>query len=360
MTPIPLRALRVGDMSEPIDLRSDTVTRPTPEMRRAMAEAEVGDDVFGDDPTVNALQEQAADLLGKEAGLFVPTGSMGNQVSLGALTRAGDEVVCDAGAHFLHYEGGSVAAHLGLVARPLPGHRGVIDAGQVAGVLRPGNEHNPRSAVVALENTHNAAGGSVFPIDEARAVAKVCREHDVAVHLDGARIFNAQVATGVPAREWAACAETITFCFSKGLGAPIGSMVCASSEVIREARRLRKRLGGGMRQVGVLAAAARVALEKGVERLAEDHANARRLAEALAELHPEAVELDRVETNMVYLDLRPFGLQAPEVSRALGDRGVLTLGFPGQSMRLVTHRDVSRADLDRALEVVRDTLARVA
>ena len=339
-----------------IDLRSDTVTRPTSEMRRAMADAEVGDDVFGDDPTVNDLQERAARLLGKEAGLFVPTGSMGNQVALGALTRPGDEVVCDRGAHFLHFEGGSISAHLGLLARPLQGDRGVIAADEVAEAIRPGTEHNPRTAVVALENTHNAAGGRVFPIDEARAVAKVCRERDVAVHLDGARVFNAQVATGVPAREWASCADTVSFCFSKGLGAPVGSMVCSSGEVITEARRLRKRLGGGMRQVGVVAAAARVALESGIDRLEEDHANARWLGEGLAELHPEAVDLTTLETNMVYLDLRPFNRQAPEVRDALLHEGVLTLGLPGGSMRLVTHRDVGRRDLERALEALRRVL----
>ncbi len=344
-------------MPELVDLRSDTVTRPTAEMRRAMADAEVGDDVFGDDPTVNALQEFAAELLGKEAGLFVPTGSMGNQVSLGALTRPGDEVVCDAGAHFLHYEGGSVAAHLGLVMRPLPGSNGVIDAAQVAAAVRPGNDHNPKTAVVAIENTHNSAGGKIFPLDEARAISKVCGERDVKVHLDGARLFNAQAATGIPAREWASCADSMSFCFSKGLGAPIGSMVCSSREVIKEGRRLRKRLGGGMRQVGVIAAAARVALERGVERLAEDHANARRLAEGLAQLAPEAVDVDGVETNMVYLNLAPFGRQAPEVSDALRAEGVLTIGFPGAAMRLVTHRDVSSADLDRALDALRRVLA---
>ena len=322
-----------------------------------MADAAVGDDVFGDDPTVNELQERSADLLGKEAGLFVPTGSMGNQVALGALSRPGDEVVCHQGAHFLHFEGGSVAAHLGLVARPLPGERGVIAADAVAEAIRPGNDHEPRTSVVAMENTHNAAGGRVFPIDDARAVAKVCDERDVAVHLDGARLFNAQAATGVHAREWAACADTVSFCFSKGLGAPIGSMVCGSAEVIATAHRLRKRLGGGMRQVGVIAAAARVALETGVDRLVEDHANARRLAEGLAELSPEVVDPDTVETNMVYVDLHPLGRTAPEVSEALLDQGVLTLGFPGHSMRLVTHRDVSDQDLDRALEALRKVLA---
>ena len=341
----------------PIDLRSDTVTRPTPEMRKAMAEAEVGDDVFGDDPTVNALQERAAEIFGTEAGLFVPTGSMGNQVCLGALAKPGDEIVCDAGAHFLHYEGGSVAAHLGLMMRPLTGDRGVISADQVAHVLRPGNMHNPRSAVVAMENTHNAAGGRIFPIDEARAVSKVAHDAGAAVHMDGARIFNAQVATGVPVSEWAACADTVTFCFSKGLGAPIGSMACSTQAVIDEARVLRKRLGGGMRQVGVIAAAARVALESAVERLADDHANARRLADGLKELHDDAVDLATVETNMVYLNLEPFSTQAPEVSSKLQQEGVITLGIPGSKMRLVTHRDVSEADIDSALAAFRRVLA---
>jgi threonine aldolase len=339
-------------MNGSIDLRSDTVTRPTPEMRRAMAEAEVGDDVFGDDPTVNSLQGYAADLLGKEAALFVPTGSMGNQVCLAAITRPGDEVVCESNAHFLHYEGGSVAAHLGLMMRPLPGNAGVIDASQVGAAIRQGSEHNPRTAVVAFENTHNASGGRVFPLDEARAISKVCREANVAVHLDGARLFNAQAATGTDAREWADCADTLTFCFSKGLGAPIGSMVCGTEEVIAEARRVRKRLGGGMRQVGVIAAAARVALETGPQRLTEDHANARRLAEGLAELHPEAADPTTVETNMVYVNLAPFGISGAELARRALEQGLVLLGGAAPIIRLVTHRDVSAADVDRALKVL--------
>lgn len=343
-------------MAELIDLRSDTVTRPTPEMRKAMAEAPVGDDVFGDDPTVNELQEFAADLLGKEAGLFVPTGSMGNQVCLGVLAKPADEVICDSGAHFLHYEGGSVAAHLGLVARPVAGERGIITADQVEPMIRDGNDHNPRTAVVAIENTHNAHGGKVFPLEEARAISKICRDKGAAVHIDGARIFNAQAATGSPVREWADCADTVTFCFSKGLGAPIGSMVVSTAENIAAGRRLRKRLGGGMRQVGVIAAAARVALETGPERLAEDHANARVLAEGLAELNEAAVDLTAVETNMVYLNLELFNVGAPEVSDALKAEGVLTLGSPGYSMRLVTHRDVSAEQTRRALDAIRKVL----
>jgi threonine aldolase len=332
-----------------IDLRSDTVTRPTPEMRRAMAEAEVGDDVFGDDPTVNSLQEYAADLLGKEAGMFVPTGSMGNQVSLGALSRQGDEVICEAGAHFMHYEGGSVAAHLGLVTRPIKGTNGVIDAGEVASMIREGTDHNPHTAVVAIENTHNSAGGAVFPIEQARAVSKVAHDRGVAVHLDGARLFNAQAATGTPASEWAACADTLTFCFSKGLGAPIGSMVCSSQAIITEAHRLRKRLGGGMRQVGVIAAAARVALETGVERLSEDHANARRLADGFRELHEDSVDPASVQTNMIYVDLTPFGMKGSELMDRLRPEGILTLGWDSPVMRLVTHRDVSSDDIETTL-----------
>ena len=331
-----------------IDLRSDTVTRPTPEMRRAMAEAEVGDDVFGDDPTVNALQEYAAEVLGKEAGLFVPTGSMGNQVCLGVLSRPGDEVICETGAHFLHYEGGSLATNLGLVARPVPGSNGVITAAQVAPLIRRRTEHNPGTAVVALENTHNSAGGKVFPLDEAERLSEAARDGGARVHVDGARIFNAQAATGTPAREWAALADTITFCFSKGLGAPIGSMVCASTELIEEGRFIRKRLGGGMRQVGVIAAAARVALETGPDRLIEDHENAQVLATGLRELHDQAV-VDDPQTNMVYLNTGAFGLSADAVAEQLRAEGILTLGFPGTSMRLVTHRDVDRADIDAAL-----------
>ncbi|MGI8706715.1 MAG: threonine aldolase family protein [Actinomycetota bacterium] len=343
-------------MSSLIDLRSDTVTRPTPLMRRAMADAEVGDDVLGDDPTVVGLQEFCADLLGKEAGLFVPSGSMGNQVSLGALTRPGDEVICEAGAHILHYEGGSVGAHLGLMARSFPGVAGVLSADIVADAIRPGNDHAPRTAVVAIENTHNGAGGAVFPLDEARSISKICRERDVAVHLDGARIFNAQAATGNPVREWADCADTVTFCFSKGLGAPIGSMVCSDREVITEAHRIRKRLGGGMRQVGVIAAAARVAIETGVERLVEDHEHARRLAEAIADLDERAVDPRAVQTNMVYIDLRPFDLDGPQVAESLLAEGVLALGAPGFMMRFVTHRDVGSDDLDAAIGALRRVL----
>ncbi|MQB00950.1 MAG: aminotransferase class I/II-fold pyridoxal phosphate-dependent enzyme [Actinobacteria bacterium] len=340
-----------------IDLRSDTVTRPTPEMRRAMADAEVGDDVFGDDPTVNSLQEHVADLLGKEAALFVPTGSMGNQVCLGVLSRPGDEVICESRAHFLHYEGGSVATNLGLVTRPVPGTDGVITADQVGLLIRQRSEHNPGTAVVAMENTHNSAGGKVFPLEAARSLSEVSHAAGASVHIDGARIFNAQAATGTPAREWAALADTITFCFSKGLGAPIGSIVSSTAERIEEGRYVRKRLGGGMRQVGVIAAAARVAVDTGIERLVEDHENARILATGLRQLHEDAV-VEEPQTNMVFLNLAPFAVDASEVAERLLSEGVLTLGFPGATMRLVTHRDVDRSDVDTALLAFKRVLRR--
>jgi len=340
-----------------IDLRSDTVTRPTPQMRRAMADAEVGDDVFRDDPTVNSLQEYVADLLGKEAALFVPTGSMGNQLCLGVLSRPGDEVICESGAHFLHYEGGSVATNLGLVARPVPGTDGVITADQVGPLIRRRSEHNPGTAVVAMENTHNSAGGKIFPLEVAQALSASVHAAGASVHIDGARIFNAQAATGTPARAWADTADTITFCFSKGLGAPIGSIVSSTAERIEEARHIRKRLGGGMRQVGVIAAAARVAVETGIERLAEDHESANILAAGLRELHEDAV-LDDPQTNMVFLNLVPFGLDPSQISKALLSEGILTIGFPGTSMRLVTHRDVDRSDIDAALLAFKRVLRR--
>lgn len=339
-----------------IDLRSDTVTRPTPEMRKAMAEAEVGDDVFGDDPTVNALQERAAEIFGKEAGVFVPTGSMGNQVCLGALARPGDEVICESNAHFLHYEGGSVSAHLGLMVRPLAGERGVLDPDAVGAAIRPGSEHHPRTAVVAFENTHNAAGGAIFPLEVARSLAKVARDADAFVHLDGARIFNAQAATGEPVSAWAECADTVSFCFSKGLGAPVGSMAVGDSDAMAEAHRLRKRLGGGMRQAGVIAAAARVALETGPDRLIEDHENARRLAEGIEQLAPGAVDVDTVTTNMVYVDLRPIGWSAAECRDRLAEKGIVTIAGHPHMMRLVTHRDVSSEDVDRVLVALKDLI----
>src|SRR5512139_2042145 len=263
-----------------IDLRSDTVTRPTPAMREAIAHAEVGDDVYGEDPTVAALQQRAAALLGKEAALFVPSGTMANQVSIRALTRHGDVVLAGDGAHILRYESGAPAAISGVQVKTI-GSGGLFDADDVAAAIHPLEHHFAPTTLVACENTHNAAGGRVFPYAQLRRVADAARDRGLRMHLDGARLFNAVTATGVPAATWAEPFDTVSFCLSKGLGAPAGSLVCASAEIIDRVHRFRKMLGGGMRQAGILAAAGLYALTHHVERLAEDHVNARRLADGL-------------------------------------------------------------------------------
>ena len=261
-----------------IDLRSDTVTRPTPGMRRAMAEAEVGDDVFGDDPTIKALEQRTADLMGKEAAVFVPSGTMANQIAVGVHTRPGDEVLCGARSHVYVWEGGGMARLSGVTARTFEGDGGLMSLDDVRDAIRPDDPHYVRTRLVCLENTHNRAGGRVHPMESVAAIARWARGHNLLMHLDGARLMNAVVASGRPAREWAQHFDTVSICFSKGLGAPVGSALAGSGEAIRRARRLRKLFGGGMRQAGILAAAALYALEHHVDRLAEDHANARLLA----------------------------------------------------------------------------------
>jgi len=327
----------------PVDLRSDTVTRPSPGMREAMARAEVGDDVYGEDPTVNRLQERVADLLGKEAALFVPSGTMANQVALGVLTRPGDEVICDEGAHAANFEGGAMAALWGVQPRTLPGVRGILEPGQVEAAVRPANEHFPRSRVLEIENTHNRGGGSVYPLARVRALAEVARRHGLDLYLDGARLLNACAASGAAARDYAEAATLASLCLSKGLGAPAGSLVAGPRELVREARRLRKRLGGGMRQAGVLAAAGLWALDHNVGRLAEDHENARALAGALAAL-PGCTVPHPVETNLVFAAFAGRG--AVELAARLREAGVLCNpeGSRPDVLRFVTHLDVSRAD----------------
>ncbi|MFY2556633.1 low-specificity L-threonine aldolase [Corallococcus terminator] len=340
---------------KPIDFRSDTVTKPTAGMRRAIAEAEVGDDVYGEDPTVSRLEARVAERLGLEAALFVPSGTQANQVAIGAHCRAGDEVLTEAGSHILHYEGGAVPALWGVQPQPLPGERGLLTPEDVAAAVREDNLHNPRTRLLSLENTHNRGGGSVWPVERFRAVVEVARKAGLAVHLDGARLFNAEVAAGVPASTWAKLTDTTSVCFSKGLGAPVGSALAGRADVIKEARRLRKRLGGGMRQAGILAAAALYALDHHVERLAEDHANARRLAAALAEVPGVKVEVARVETNMVFAE---FDRPAMEMVTLLGKHGVLTNPAGGpRSVRLVTHLDLSAADIDESVARIRRVLA---
>jgi threonine aldolase len=329
---------------KPIDLRSDTVTLPSPAMREAMSRAPLGDDVYGEDPTVNRLQEICADLLGKEASLFVASGTMANQVALGVLTRPGDEVICDQGAHPVNFEGGAMPALWGIQPRTLRGDRGLLDPAEVEAAIRPESEHFPRSRVVEIENTHNRGGGSVYPLDRVQAIAEVARRRGLDLYLDGARLLNAVVASGVPARDFARGATLVSLCFSKGLGAPVGSILAGDRERIRDARRLRKRLGGAMRQSGVLAAAAIHALENNVARLAEDHENARALAAALSAL--PGVEIPHpVETNLVFAAFA--GRSAVGLVARFREAGVLANpeGSRPDVVRFVTHLDVSHGDV---------------
>jgi threonine aldolase len=338
-------------MADVVELRSDTFTKPTPEMRRAMAESEVGDDVWGEDPTANALQEQCGALFGKEAGLFVPSGSMGNEAAIKALTNPGEEIIVEASSHIIEAEVGAPATISQVLVRALHGQRGVFDLEELSGAIKSPSRFFTHTSVVCLENTHQASGGAVIPIDAFRGMAKVARERNVKVHLDGARIFNASVASGVHVREYAAEVDTLSFCFSKGLGAPIGSMLLGPADVIDRARRVRKMLGGGMRQVGVICAAAKVALETGVERLVEDHANAKRLAEGIAEAWPGAVDPADVETNILYVGTGDR--DAEETAGALKEHGVLVGPMGARRLRLVTHRDVDAAGIERAIQSFR-------
>ncbi|MDD9932646.1 MAG: low-specificity L-threonine aldolase [Myxococcales bacterium] len=339
-------------MSSAIDLRSDTVTRPTAAMREAIARAEVGDDVYGEDPTVNRLQERAAELLGKECALFVPTGTMANQIALMLHCDRGDAVLVGEGAHCMLYESGAGPAWAG-VSFQVVGAGGLYDAGALEAALHPPSDyHYPRSRLVALENTHNRAGGRVFPQRDVVAIAELARSRRLALHLDGARIWNASQATGRSPAELAACCDTVSACFSKGLGAPVGSVIAGTAEAMGRARRLRKMLGGGMRQAGVLAAAASYALEHHRVRLAEDHDNAKRLAAGVAELPGVRCEVAETETNIVNFDLDDAGAF---VKRAAA-RGVLVNATGPTRVRAVTHLDVSASDIDRALAVLAELL----
>jgi len=332
-----------------IDLRSDTVTRPTAAMREAIAKAEVGDDVYGEDPTVAALERRAAALLGKPAALFVPSGTMANQVALRALTRPGDVVLASTGAHILRYEAGAPWALWGVAVKEI-GARGLFDADDVRAAIAPADPHVAPTRVLAFENTHNASGGRVFPLESLRAATAVAREAGLALHLDGARLFNAVVATGIEAARWAAPFDTASFCLSKGLGAPVGSLVCGSQALVAEARRARKLLGGGMRQAGVLAAAGLHALDHHVERLARDHAHAARLADGLAAL---GLRVDpEPETNIVLFE----ATDAARFSRALRERGLLVNPIGPGRLRAVTHLDVSADDIEEAIARVKACL----
>lgn len=339
-----------------VDLRSDTVTKPSREMRRAMAEAEVGDDVFGDDPTVNRLQEKVAGLLGKEAAIFVASGSMANQTSIRAQTQPGDEIIAHCDSHIYHYEAGAPAALSGCSLRLLPGERGLYDAAAVRAAVRPTDSHFPQSALVVVENTHNRGGGTIWPVEAVAAIRKVADEFGLKMHLDGARLMNACVATGRKPTDYTKHFDTVSMCFSKGLGAPVGSAVASTAETIRRVHRFRKMFGGGMRQAGIIAAGALYALDHNVERLAEDHANAKRLAEALANMPGISIDPATVETNIVYFEVLTSTGTAKSVCDAVHDKGVWILPVAPQRVRAVTHLDVSREGIDRAVKAVHGVL----
>ena len=337
--------------SRSIDLRSDTVTRPTEAMRRAIANAEVGDDVFGDDPTVIALQKRVASLLNKEAALFVPSGTMGNFLGVAALLDPGDELILERQCHIMNYEVSSVATLHGVQLNALDGDRGVMTSAQIEPHIKTQSLHTPGTRVIAMENTHNRAGGRVYPIEEMRRIKALAEKHGLRVHLDGARLWNAHVASGVSLAEYASCADTVNMCFSKGLGAPVGSILVSNAAVIEKAHRLRKRLGGALRQVGVLAAAALHAVDHHIERMVDDHKHAKRLA-SFVEQVPGLSILFPVETNIVVVRVDESVFTADALLTQLKQRGVLAVPFGAGRIRMVTHLDVSSDDIDRAGEAL--------
>lgn len=336
-----------------IDLRSDTVARPTPGMREAMLRAEVGDDVFGEDPTVNALEERLASLFGHEAGLYCPSGTMTNQIAVRVHTRPGDEVIGEDGMHIYRYEGGGIMANSGCSVKFVPNDRGRYTAEAVeAAMNNAADSYVARSRMVNIENTHNRGGGAVWDLKEVLRIGMFCKRNGLALHLDGARIFNAMTVDGRTPLEWGAPFDSISVCLSKGLGCPVGSVLLGSSPFIREARRVRKRFGGGMRQAGFLAAAGLFALEHHVDRLKDDHARAKRLGAALAQL-PYVASVASVETNIVVFDLKS-GLQAKSALELLRQRGVLALPFGAGTVRMVTHLDVSDEQIDRTINILQE------
>ncbi|TMG20871.1 MAG: aminotransferase class I/II-fold pyridoxal phosphate-dependent enzyme [Chloroflexi bacterium] len=339
-----------------IDLRSDTVAMPSPEMRQAMVTAPLGDDVFGDDPTTNKLLEVAAERMGKAAAMFVPSGTMGNLIGIAVNARSGEELIADADSHAFYYETGGAAAVCGVQIRPVATERGVMSPRQVEEAVRPRDDpHQPITAAITFENTHNRHGGIVWPLEDLRAASDAAHSQGLRVHLDGARIFNAAVALGVSAAKIAAAADTVTFCLSKGLACPVGSIFCGSEDDVDQARRWRKRLGGGMRQVGVLAAAGLIALDHMVDRLAEDHSNAHTLAEGLAELPGVRCDLSRVQTNLVFFDLDT--VPAPAFTDECARRGLLGDWVDQHRMRFVTHYGVDAEDVQSALKICEEILS---
>lgn len=343
-------------MNPIVDLRSDTVTRPTPAMRRAMAEAEVGDDVYREDPSVNRLQERVAEIFEREAALFVPSGTMGNQAAIKVHTRHGQEVICEQRAHIYNFEMAMTAAFSGCLARTIYAEDGVLTWDLIAPHVRARSDHRAPTGLISLENTSNLAGGSVYPVEISDGICERAHQLGLPVHLDGARIFNASVALGRSVVELTRKFDSVMFCLSKGLGAPVGSMLVGSKEFFEESRLVRKMLGGGMRQAGVLAAAALVALEESPKRLHVDHEDARFLAQGLAEIPGIKIDPAKVVTNILFLDVSGTGLTSFEISKGLAAQQVLANGVTPQTMRMVTHYDVDRLGCERALQVLREVL----
>jgi threonine aldolase len=340
----------------PIDLRSDTVTKPSPEMRRAMAEAIVGDDVFLEDPTVNRLQERAAAVFGKEAALFVPSGSMGNLTCVMAQTRPGQEVICESSGHIYNYEMGALSAIAGVLPRIVQGDDGIMTWDAIANAIRPKVYYRPQTALVCLENTHNMAGGTVYPTALAEEICDRAHERGISVHLDGARIFNAATYLKQNVARMTRTFDSVQFCLSKGLGAPVGSVIVGTRDFIERCRPIRKMLGGGMRQVGVLAAAGLIALEKGPARLQEDHDHAQRLAQRLARIRGISLNPEKVQTNIVIFSVSSSGLSSAEFLSRLADHNVLAVPVDAERVRMVTHLDLTLADIEKAAERVESVL----
>ncbi len=336
-----------------IDLRSDTVTKPSPEMRRAMAEAEVGDDVFMEDPTVNRLQEGAAQVFGREAALFVPSGTMGNLTCIVAHTRPGQEVICEEKGHIYNYEMASMSAIAGILPRVISAEDGIMSWEQISRSIRPKVYYRAQTALVSLENTHNMAGGTVYPTTRAHEICDRVHDAGLAVHLDGARIFNAATYLGEDVGEMTRKFDSVQFCLSKGLGAPVGSMIVGSKAFIDRCRSIRKMLGGGMRQAGVLAAAGLIALEKGPKRLHIDHDNAKFLAEQLSQIPGIQINPAKVQTNIVIYDIQHTGLSSSDFLAALARRKVLGVPVDERRIRMVTHVDVDRKDVEKTVHTIR-------
>lgn len=340
-----------------IDLRSDTVTRPSAGMRKAIAEAVVGDDVLGDDPTIKELESKAAEMLGKDAAMYVPSGTMSNQVALYTAGHRGDELLCETGCHIVNYEVGAPAALTGLLVHLLPGERGILSADTIRNNIRAENIHTPRTKMVALENTHNRAGGTIYPLETIKEIADVAREHGLWMHLDGARLWNAHVATGVALNTYASHFDSVSVCLSKGLGAPIGSLLLGDAEFMERARRTRKMFGGGMRQVGLLAAAGLYALKNNIGRLAYDHMNAKFLAGKFDKLDGLTIDMETVQTNIVIVDIDIDRMTADQFIEKLAAEGVLCIKFGEQRVRFVTHLDVDEKDCQVAAAAVAKILS---